>query len=400
MTADLTVAAPDTSEAPGPADGRPVPRFDVGLPGYAHRLGSPLIAHTLDAEVTGATSIWFTDHLRARTSPDAWRHHGGARAVSVPDPHALADPFVAATAALLVSRRATVGVRGIDLRRRSPSDLARAAVTLAHLAPGRFVLGLGARGLVDGLGPIGDGDAWTPPTAALQDTLGAISCALAHERPSPADRPGVRFADAPRAFLHAGLEVVVEGSTVAAAALAGRHGAGWLPSSVGLGVGAYAQGVQAAEQAAAAARHDWSRMVPGLVVEAVIHEDEAVVASALASRLVGIHLAIGAAEGGTAAAGPEVQRLVSGWVGGEVPDEQLDLVWPALLDAAAVPVSFHGPPEHVASLLRDYVRAGARRVVIDNLLPLGRPEEEHTGQRATAATLRLAKRMLRGLPIG
>jgi phthiodiolone/phenolphthiodiolone dimycocerosates ketoreductase len=50
----------------------------------------------------------------------------------------------------------------------------------------------------------------------------------------------------------------------------------------------------------------------------------------------------------------------------------------------------HGTPADVVSHLAPFVEAGVRRIVLDNLLPLGVPEELEGANRATRAAIRAA----------
>ena len=56
----------------------------------------------------------------------------------------------------------------------------------------------------------------------------------------------------------------------------------------------------------------------------------------------------------------------------------------------------HGTPAEVVEHLRPFIDAGVQRVVIDNLLPLGIPEELEGANRATRAAVRAARLTFRG----
>jgi phthiodiolone/phenolphthiodiolone dimycocerosates ketoreductase len=351
--------------------------FDAGLAAPSFRLPKGLIARVLDAEVTAATSIWFSDELRTRTSPGLWAREAGPAALAVADPHALADPFVVAAAGLLAARTIAVGVTGVDVARRDPVDVARAAATIADFAPGRFVLGLRA------------GPTWHSPAAGpgevdgtcvlyerIAETIEAVD-RLVGRRPGPSE-PGP-------------IELVVEVPTVAGAELAGRFGVGWLPSSLGLDPDAYAAGVVAARRAAAEAGHGAAHLRFGLLVDAVVHEDPVVVADALDRHLVRAHIALGIVENGVVDLRPGTRRLLCDWANGEVSDARMHKLWATLLYPDCLVHGLHGRPDQIAARLQPYVDAGARRVVLRNLVGLGRPHEALAGERATAGTLRLAR---------
>jgi alkanesulfonate monooxygenase SsuD/methylene tetrahydromethanopterin reductase-like flavin-dependent oxidoreductase (luciferase family) len=162
--------------------------LDVGVVGFPGTDPVLLLDSILRAERQGAASIWFPEALA--------------------DTAVLVDPVVAAAAALVATRRIGVGLVDLDLRSRSPAAVASAAVSLAALGPGRVVVGVEAAG----------------DEAAVADLVARIGGAAA---------------------------VVVTGSTVEAAALAGRIGVGWLPALADLGRDGLAVGAEAGRRAAA-----------------------------------------------------------------------------------------------------------------------------------------------------
>jgi alkanesulfonate monooxygenase SsuD/methylene tetrahydromethanopterin reductase-like flavin-dependent oxidoreductase (luciferase family) len=165
--------------------------LDVGVVGLGGTDPVLLLDAILRAERNGAGSIWFPETLGA-----------------APGPGAPVDPVVAAAAALVATRRIGVGLLDLDLPARGPAAVASAAVSLAALGPGRVVVG-------------------------IRD---------------PGDEAG--FADLVRRIGRSAM-VVLTGSTVAAAELAGRHGAGWLPALADAGVDGVAAGAEAARRAGA-----------------------------------------------------------------------------------------------------------------------------------------------------
>jgi hypothetical protein len=165
---------------------------------------------------------------------------------------------------------------------------------------------------------------------------------------------------------------------------------GWLPSSLCLDVDAYAAGVDAARRTAAEAGHDGACLRFGLLVDAVVHEDPVVVAHALDRDLVRAQLALGIVENGVVDLRPGTRRLLCGWANGDASDSRMGKLWSALLSPDCLIHGLHGRPEQIAARLQCYADAGARRVVLRNLVGLGRPDEALAGERAAAATLRLA----------
>ncbi len=58
----------------------------------------------------------------------------------------------------------------------------------------------------------------------------------------------------------------------------------------------------------------------------------------------------------------------------------------------------HGTPAEIVAQLQPFVDVGVRRVVLDNLLPLGIPEELEGANRATRAAIRAARLTFRSAP--
>ncbi len=118
--------------------------IEIGTMGFPYRIAAIATGAAMLAEAEGVDALWYPDHLMAWHPRALWREAGGVLAEVVPDPHAYADPFVAATTTLMATRRPKVGIAVTDTYRRHPATIAQAAATLGELAPGRFVLGLGS----------------------------------------------------------------------------------------------------------------------------------------------------------------------------------------------------------------------------------------------------------------
>lgn len=110
-----------------------------------------LVAATRDAERGGFDQVWFPD------SQLLWR-----------------DVFAVAAAAAAATSRITLGTAVTNVVTRHPSVIASAARTVAELAPGRFVLGVGVGN--SSVAPIGLRPA---PSARLRAQLGTIQALLA-----------------------------------------------------------------------------------------------------------------------------------------------------------------------------------------------------------------------------
>lgn len=284
------------------------PMFEIGVMGFAARVPAIATGAAMAAEADGAHAVWYPDRLRARPDEELWRAEAGPLAQVTPDPSDLADPFLAAATAALATRRAQVGVLGLDLGAADPERLARAVATLAALAPERAVVAFDAGSEVPGRESL---------ARALHSELG--------RRELP-------------------VEVVLSGDDETSARLAADLGYGWI-----------ADGPVSVEDFSARRRAGHGTPC-GLVLPVVAHEDEDVAARALKSPLLA---------GLAADLGPAAEH---------------------------VPV---GTPDDVLAALRSYASAGARRVVLDNLVALGAPNELEGGRRATRTIVRSARLELR-----
>jgi Luciferase-like monooxygenase len=360
--------------------------FDAGLAAPCFRLPKGLITRILDAEPTAATSIsaaTASSSAGSRTTSEPGRHPAcgpGRRGrprwpsptpmhsqipsswpppgCSLPGPSRWASPASTSPA----------GIPPTWLAPRRPSPTSPPVASCSACGPDR-------PGTAPAAGP-GEVDSPCVLYERIAETIEAVD-RLVGRRPGPSD-PGP-------------IELVVEVPTVAGAELAGRFGVGWLPSSLGLDPDAYAAGVVAARRAAAEAGHGAAHLRFGLLVDAVVHEDPVVVADALDRHLVRAHIALGIVENGVVDLRPGTRRLLCDWANGEVSDARMHKLWATLLYPDCLVHGLHGRPDQIAARLQPYVDAGARRVVLRNLVGLGRPHEALAGERATAGTLRLAR---------
>lgn len=368
--------------------------IEIGTMGFPYRAAAIATGAAMLAEAEGVDALWFPDHLMAWHPRALWREAGGVLAEVVDDPHAYADPFVAATSTLLVTRRPRVGISVTDTYRRHPATIAQAAATLGELAPGRFVLGLGSG---EGLNTKPLGIERTRPVSRLGEALEVITRLLTTDGPVSftgehfvLDRlPGMASTAGP-----APVELVLGGHSDALLRLVGRFGTGWLPV-LPTTADEYSTRLAIAHDAAADEGRDPAAIVPGLYLYAVIHEDGDVARKALGGLLLRMQALAGnaslfARSGYGHPLGPDFAGLrdyVPEWV----PAARLRDAANELPVEAAGHFVVSGTPSEVVAYLRPFVEAGLRRVVLDNLLPLGIPEELEGANRATRAAIRAAR---------
>jgi hypothetical protein len=114
---------------------------EIGTTGWPWRASGITIGAALAAETDGAHVVWCSDRVPVATGD--WSERAGALLALVPDPHDVADPVVTASAALLVTRRARVGILGWDPGP-DPARAGRTLASLADLAPDRGVVAIAA----------------------------------------------------------------------------------------------------------------------------------------------------------------------------------------------------------------------------------------------------------------
>src|SRR5262245_10912374 len=104
----------------------------------------------------------------------------GYESVWIADTGAGPDAFVVGAAAAAVTSRLRIGTAVVPIYTRTPSVMAACAGSLAQLAPGRVVLGIGASSetIVDGWG----GVPFTRPLTRMRETVTVLRQMLAGER--------------------------------------------------------------------------------------------------------------------------------------------------------------------------------------------------------------------------
>jgi phthiodiolone/phenolphthiodiolone dimycocerosates ketoreductase len=370
--------------------------IEIGAMGFPYRASAIAVGAAMLAEAEGADALWYPDHLMAWHPRALWREAGGVLAEVIDDPHAYADPFVAATVSLMATRRPKVGIAVTDTYRRHPATIAQAAATLSELAPGRFVLGLGSG---EGLNTAPLGIERTRPVSRLGEALEIITRLL--DTDGPVSFEGQHFTidrlpgmASSRAESAPPVDIVLGGHSDGLLELVGRYGAGWLPV-LPTSAERYAERLAVATRAAEKADRDPASITPGLYLYAVIHEDHDVAVKALEGLLLRVQALAGNSELfhqaglehplGASFAG--LRDYIPEWA----PTATLRDAANDLPAAAAQHFVVHGTPAEIVEQLQPFVEVGVRRVVLDNLLPLGIPEELEGANRATRAAIRAAR---------
>ncbi len=251
----------------------------------------------------------------------------------------------------------------VDTVRRHPSLLAQTALTIDHLAKGRFILGLGS-GESENTMPYGFD--FSRPVARFEEALTVIR--LLWESHGPIDFDGQFYT-----LRHARLDtepyegrlpqIWIGASGPRMLDIAGRHADGWWPAGAWTPEH-YAEMLCAVRASADRAGRDPLAITPCFIQVCLIGEDEKALADILRAPLVKAFLLQVSAE--TLRGFGFEHPMGTGWRGFQDIDPAvltreriirfLDGVQPEML-LAAVP---HGTPKEVAKIIRNFVDAGLR----------------------------------------
>jgi len=89
-------------------------------------------------------SIWLPDHMVSFWPDTIWTPEFTDLATTSHSPHRHLDAMVVAGAAAVMTKNKPLATSVVDTVRRHPAMLAQAALTVDHLAKGRFILGVGS----------------------------------------------------------------------------------------------------------------------------------------------------------------------------------------------------------------------------------------------------------------
>lgn len=175
------------------------------------------------AEAMGAESVWMPDHILGVFHPDLWPDMAYSKMAA--DPDAFYDPFVVAGVLGQVTDKA-VGISVTDTTRRKAADLARTALTLQHMVPGGFVLGVGS-GEAESLSTFGY--PFDTPVAECEKVLRELRSLLDTGR-MPDDSGLSGRMGIPLESERGRPEVWVAGHGPRMLRLTGQYGDGWIPA--------------------------------------------------------------------------------------------------------------------------------------------------------------------------
>ena len=308
-------------------------------------------------------SIWLPDHMVSFWPDSIWTPEFTDLATISPSPHRHLDGMAVAAAAAVLTTNVPLVTSVVDTVRRHPSLLAQSALTIDHLARGRFILGLGS-GETENTVPYGFD--FSAPVSRFEEALQVIR--LLWDSAGPVDFDG-RFYQ----LRHARLDteayegrcppIWIGGSGPRTLDIVGRHADGWWPTGA-WSPEDYAEKLSAVWQSADRAGRDPAAITPCFIQVCVMGDDDAGLAEILAAPLVKSFLLQVSAEmlHGMGFEHP----MGEDWRGYQDIDpavltrerivDFLDRVQPEML-LAVVP---HGTPQQVARVVKEYVDAGLR----------------------------------------
>jgi phthiodiolone/phenolphthiodiolone dimycocerosates ketoreductase len=308
-------------------------------------------------------SIWLPDHMVSFWPDSIWTPEFTDLATTSPSPHRHLDGLAVAAAVAALTQNVPIATSVVDTVRRHPSSLAQTALTIDHLARGRFILGVGS-GETENTVPYGFD--FAKPVSRFEEALKVIR--LLWESEGPVDFSGQFYQ-----LRHARLDtepyagrfppIWAGGSGPRMLDIIGRYCDGWWPAGAWT-PDEYAAKLQAIRSSAERAGRDPMAITPAFVWVCLIADDDADLAKILAAPLVqAFVLQIPAT----------VMRqhgfehpLGDGWRGYQdinpevLPRERILEMLQKINIEALLEVVPHGTPQKVARTLKGYVEAGLR----------------------------------------
>jgi len=175
------------------------------------------------AEAIGAESVWFPDHILGVFHPGLWSDMAYSKMAA--DPDAFYDPFVISGVIGTMTDKA-VGISVTDTARRKAADLARTALTLQHMVPGGFILGVGS-GEAESL--VTFGYDFSTPVGECEKVLHELRSLLDTGR-MPAEMGLAGRMGVPLESAKGKPQVWVAGHGPRMLRLTGQYGDGWIPA--------------------------------------------------------------------------------------------------------------------------------------------------------------------------
>ncbi|OBG77942.1 MULTISPECIES: LLM class flavin-dependent oxidoreductase [unclassified Mycobacterium] len=308
-------------------------------------------------------SIWLPDHMVSFWPDALWTPEFTDLATASPSPHRHLDGLAVAAAAAVLTERVPLVSAVVDTVRRHPALLAQTALTIDHLANGRFILGLGS-GESENIVPYGFD--FARPVSRFEEALAVIR--LLWDSAGPVDFDG-RFYTLRHARLdtepYAGSPppIWIGASGPRMLDIAGRYADGWWPAGAWT-PDHYADMLGAVRASAERAGRDPQAITPCFIQVCLLGADDGALAEILRAPLVQAFLLQVSAK--TLRNFGFTHPMGEDWGGFHDIDPALltrerilrflEEVDPEMV-LAVVP---HGTPQEVAKIVKTYVDAGLR----------------------------------------
>ena len=333
-------------------------------PAAFFRTTLPLDLSKLDALDSGRYhSIWLPDHMVSFWPDSIWTPEFTDLATTSASPHRQLDGLTMAAVVAALTKNVPIATSVVDTVRRHPSLLAQTALTIDHVARGRFILGLGS-GETENTVPYGFD--FSKPVGRFEEALRVIR--LLWESQGPINFSGQFYN-----LHHARLDtepyegrfppIWAGGSGPRMLEIIGRYCDGWWPAGA-YSPEDYAQKLQAVRQSAERAGRDPMAITPAFIWTCLIAEDDAELAKILEAPLVkayvlqiparimrehGFEHPLGDEWRGFQDINPEV-----------LPRERILAMLEKVNVEAILAIVPHGTPRQIAKTLAGYSEAGLR----------------------------------------
>jgi phthiodiolone/phenolphthiodiolone dimycocerosates ketoreductase len=233
-------------------------------------------------------SVWLPDHMVSFWPDSIWTPEFTDLATVSKSPHRHLDALAVAAAVAVQTKHVTIATSVVDTVRRHPSMLAQTALTIDHLARGRFILGLGS-GETENTVPYGFD--FAKPASRLEESLKVIK--LLWETDGPVDFEGQFYK-----LHHARMDtepfegrlpkIWVAASGPRMLEIAGRYADGWWPAGA-YSPEEYAEKLKKLRESAERAGRDPMAITPAFIWTCLIG-DEAELEQILSAPLVKAYL--------------------------------------------------------------------------------------------------------------
>src|SRR5262245_43847263 len=175
-------------------------------------------------------SVWLPDHMVSFWPDSIWTPEFTGLATRSPSPLRHLDALAIAAAVAVLTQHVRIATAVVDTVRRHPASLAQSALTIDHLAKGRFILGIGS-GELENTAPYGFD--FSAPVSRFEESLKVIRLLWESDRPVDFEGRFYRLRHArldTEPFEGRHPEIWIGGSGPRMLEIAGRHAQGWWPS--------------------------------------------------------------------------------------------------------------------------------------------------------------------------